>query len=168
MKLLALTLGLYALLELLLHGISYGLACVMGYETRKQQQVLEPSAAHWQAIFYRLFALLVMAMMSHWYTQSMDAAYWQKALVTLAMVGLLVAAVVGTDLSIIQQLKKQSATHYANMHEMGWGYILRHLPAHRQWYFGAAYLPSARRVNVGISLLALLLLYVDLRVYYAD
>ena len=69
------------------------------------------------------------------------------------------------DASIIQKLKKDSHPHFSNMQEMGLLYILRHLPSHRQWYFSAAYLPLARRLNAGISLLAFLLLYLDLRFY---
>lgn len=167
MTLLAWTLGLYALLELLFHGISYGVARIMEREARKQGLPLEPSRAHWQAIFYRLFAVAAIALMSHWYAQAISDVGWKQALAVVAVICLVMTAVIGTDISIIQHLKKQSATHFVNMREMSLLHILRHLPAHRHWYFSKAYLPYARRANFGVGLLSLLLLYLDLRAYYA-
>ncbi|MEG1455844.1 MAG: TRIC cation channel family protein [Comamonas sp.] len=87
-----------------------------------------------------------------------QAPDWQQWLLGAVIIATVLSAVMLTDASIIQQLKKDSQPHFSNMQEMGLLHILRHLPAHKQWYFSAAYLPLARRVNLGISLLAIVFL----------
>ncbi|GAB2809002.1 hypothetical protein GCM10027276_07150 [Comamonas piscis] len=165
LQLLALALGVYLLLEASFHGMAWLLARIIDGQARRQGQVTMPSRAHWQAIFYRLFAVLAVLMLSHWFSFGIQAPDWQQWLLGAVIIATVLSAVMLTDASIIQQLKKDSQPHFSNMQEMGLLHILRHLPAHKQWYFSAAYLPLARRLNLGISLLAFLLLYLDLRFY---
>lgn len=168
LQLLVLALGVYLLLEASFHGMSWLLARILDGQARRQGRVAEPSRAHWQAIFYRLFAVLAVLMMSHWFSLSLNwphSQQWQQWLLGAAIIAIVLSAVMLSDASIIQKLKKDSQPHFSNMQEMTLLHILRHLPAHRQWYFSAAYLPLARRLNLGISLLAFLLLYLDLRFY---
>ncbi|MGE8493412.1 MULTISPECIES: hypothetical protein [Comamonas] len=144
------------------------LARIIDREARRRGQLTEPSRAHWQAIFYRLFAVLAVLMLSHWFSLGLNGPHaprWQQWLLGAVIIATVLSVVMLSDAAIIQKLKKDSQPHFSNMQEMGLLYILRHLPAHRPWYFSAAYLPLARRINGGISLLAFLLLYLDLRVY---
>lgn len=168
LQLLALAFGVYLLLEASFHGMAWLLARIIDSQARRQGRVAEPSRAHWQAIFYRLFAVLAVLMLSHWFSLGLNWPYaqpWQQWLLGAVIVATVLSAVMLTDASIIQKLKKDSQPHFSNMQEMTLLHILRHLPAHRQWYFSAAYLPLARRLNWGISVLAFLLLYLDLRFY---
>lgn len=168
LQLLALAAGIYLLLEASFHGMAWLLARIIDREARRRGQLTEPSRAHWQAIFYRLFAVLAVLMLSHWFSLGLNGPHaprWQQWLLGAVIIATVLSVVMLSDASIIQKLKKDSQPHFSNMQEMGLLYILRHLPAHRPWYFSAAYLPLARRINGGISLLAFLLLYLDLRVY---
>jgi len=165
LQLLALAFGVYLLLEASFHGMAWLLARIIDGQARGQGQVTTPSRAHWQAIFYRLFAVLAVLMLSHWFSLGFQAPDWQQWLLGAVIIAIVLSAVMLTDASIIQKLKKDSQPHFSNMQEMTLLHILRHLPAHRQWYFSAAYLPLARRLNGGISVLAFLLLYLDLRFY---
>lgn len=165
LQLLALALGIYLLLEASFHGMAWLLARIIDREARRQGQQTEPSPAHWRAIFYRLFAVLAVLMLSHWFSLGLHGPDWQQWLLGAVIIATVLSVVVLCDASIIQKLKKDSHPHFSNMQEMGLLYILRHLPSHRQWYFSADYLPLARRLNRGISLLAFLLLYLDLRFY---
>lgn len=165
LQLLALAFGVYLLLEASFHGMAWLLARIIDGQARGQGQVTAPSRAHWQAIFYRLFAVLAVLMLSHWFSLGFRAPDWQQWLLGAVIIAIVLSAVMLTDASIIQKLKKDSQPHFSNMQEMTLLHILRHLPAHRQWYFSAAYLPLARRLNGGISVLAFLLLYLDLRFY---
>ena len=165
LQLLALAFGVYLLLEASFHGMAWLLARIIDGQARGQGQVTAPSRAHWQAIFYRLFAVLAVLMLSHWFSLGFQALDWQQWLLGAVIIAIVLSAVMLTDASIIQKLKKDSQPHFSNMQEMTLLHILRHLPAHRQWYFSAAYLPLARRLNGGISVLAFLLLYLDLRFY---
>ncbi len=165
LQLLALALGIYLLLEASFHGMAWLLARIIDREARRQGQLTEPSPAHWRAIFYRLFAVLAVLMLSHWFSLGLDRPDWQQGLLGAVIIATVLSVVVLCDASIIQKLKKDSHPHFSNMQEMGLLYILRHLASHRPWYFSAAYLPLARRLNRGISLLAFLLLYLDLRFY---
>lgn len=168
LQLLALAAGIYLLLEASFHGMAWLLARIIDREARRRGQLTEPSRAHWQAIFYRLFAVLAVLMLSHWFSLGLNGPHaprWQQWLLGAVIIATVLSVVMLSDAAIIQKLKKDSQPHFSNMQEMGLLYILRHLPAHRPWYFSAAYLPLARRLNGGISLLAFLLLYLDLRVY---
>lgn len=168
LQLLALALGIYLLLEASFHGMAWLLARIIDREARRQGQPAEPSPAHWRAIFYRLFAVLAVLMLSHWFSLGLNGPHaqpWQQWLFGAVLIATVLSVVMLCDASIIQKLKKDSHPHFSNMQEMELLYILRHLPAHRQWYFSAAYLPLARRLNRGISLLAFLLLYLDVRFY---
>lgn len=168
LQLLALALAIYLLLEASFHGMAWLLARIIDREARRQSQPAEPSPAHWQAIFYRLFAVLAVLMLSHWFSLGLNGPHaqpWQQWLLGAVLIATVLSVVMLCDASIIQKLKKDSHPHFSNMQEMELLYILRHLPAHRQWYFSAAYLPLARRLNRGISLLAFLLLYLDVRFY---
>ena len=165
LQLLALAVGIYLLLETSFHGVAWLLARIIDREAHLQGQLTEPSPAHWRAIFYRLFAVLAVLMLSHWFSLGLDRPDWQQWLLGAVIIATVLSVVMLCDASIIQKLKKDSHPHFSNMQEMGLLYILRHLPSHRQWYFSAAYLPLARRLNWGISLLAFLLLYLDLRFY---
>ncbi|PWB18084.1 hypothetical protein [Comamonas sp. JNW] len=168
LQLLALAAGIYLLLEASFHGVAWLLARIIDREARRRGQLTEPSRAHWQAIFYRLFAVLAVLMLSHWFSLGLNGPHaprWQQWLLGAVIIATVLSVVMVSDAAIIQKLKKDSQPHFSNMQEMGLLYILRHLPAHRPWYFSAAYLPLARRINGGISLLAFLLLYLDLRVY---
>ncbi len=165
LQLLALASAIYLLLEASFHGMAWLLARIIDRAARRQGQITEPSPAHWRAIFYRLFAVLAVLMLSHWFSLGVHGPDWQQWLLGAAIIATVLSVVMLCDASIIQKLKKDSHPHFSNMQEMGLLYILRHLPSHRQWYFSAAYLPLARRLNWGISLLAFLLLYLDVRFY---
>lgn len=168
LQLLALALAIYLLLEASFHGMAWLLARIIDREARRLGQPAEPSPAHWQAIFYRLFAVLAVLMLSHWFSLGLNGPHaqpWQQWLLGAVLIATVLSVVMLCDASIIQKLKKDSHPHFSNMQEMELLYILRHLPAHRKWYFSAAYLPLARRLNRGISLLAFLLLYLDVRFY---
>ena len=166
MKLLWLTLGLYLVLELLLHAGSWLVAKAMAHEARKRNEVLVPSRMFYQLLFYRLFAIITVALMGQLYQQTTNLPGWVQAIGVVVVIATVISLILLIDASLIQRLKKRASTSFVNMHEMELRYILRHLPQHRHFYFSDAFVRYARRANIAISVVAAGLLYVDLRAYF--
>lgn len=168
-KILGITIGLYIFFEILSHGFAWYV--VQFFKNAVVQDERKPR--HLQFIrqtFYRLILILTIVLMSHWYTERTFSEQndlirftWSIGFILLILFiiwwinALIIRSV------ILKQAQQQSVTH---VFKQKIGYIMLHPKTFIHIYTDAEYLKKSVIMNHLLSILAFIILFLDIQMLY--
>ena len=168
-KIILITFALYLSCEILCHGFAIFVSKIF----QKADKLEMNSKEHLkfiQQFFYRTMLLLTIALMSHFYTEMVffEKNDWIRFTWSAVMVMLIVFVLLYINAVIIQKviLKQSQQQSLTQVFKQKISYIMLHPKEFKYLYTNAEYLQQSLWMNRFLSVVALILIFVDTQLLF--